>query len=236
VTETLDIVCPACGRTLRIGAEHAGKQVRCPACQQISAAPGAVTSASIAEPQTSASDDDARWHVRTPEGTVFGPIRWSELLTWVSEGRVAADCELAASSEGPWQPAGVVLPVLRMPAGNPTAATMTAPASGTGPSPFVSLGGSSVTSSSAGMFTPHRGGLVLVFGVLGIVMGCPVFSAIAWILGSRDLREIRQGRMDRQGEGITLVGMILGMIVSLLWLVFGFIGLSIALVAIAAQF
>jgi hypothetical protein len=183
----------------------------------------------------SAEDDAARWHVRTPEGVAYGPIRWSELLTWVSEGRVAADCELASSADGPWQAAGVVLPVLNSapappalsPATGSPLATLTSPFSG-GPNPAVQ--------ASGGYFMPHRGALVLVFGVLGIVVGCPVFSALAWILGSRDLREIRAGRMDRQGEGITLIGMILGMIVSILWLVFGFLSLTIALLAIAARF
>lgn len=83
---------------------------------------------------------------------------------------------------------------------------------------------------------PHRGALVLIFGLVGILMGCPLFSALAWILGSRDLREIRAGRMDRSGEGVTLIGMVLGMIITILWLVISLIFLTIALVAIAANF
>jgi hypothetical protein len=237
LSATLDIVCPSCGRTLRIDAEHAGKQVRCPACQQISAAPGPVNEASR-DPRCEAAEEDlARWHVRTPEGVVYGPIAWGELLRWVSEGRVAADCELAPSADGPWQAAGTVLPVLNA-APTPTPHPLN-PAEGSLlsslPSPF--LGGPHPAVPPAGSYlAPHRGALVLVFGVLGIVVGCPVFSALAWILGSRDLREIRAGRMDRQGEGITLIGMILGMIVTILWLVFGFLALTIVLIAIAARF
>jgi hypothetical protein len=63
---------------------------------------------------------------------------------------------------------------------------------------------------------PHRGGLVLVLGLLGF-MGCPLFSFVAWIMGSHDLREMKAGRMDRSGESPTFAGMIFGMIVSLLW-------------------
>jgi hypothetical protein len=85
------------------------------------------------------------------------------------------------------------------------------------------------------MGAPHRGPLILVFGLIGIVMGCPVFSALAWILGSRDLREMRAGRMDRQGESLTLVGMILGIILSVLWLISAFVVLTIILIAIAAN-
>src|SRR4029079_16071287 len=32
----MDLACPACGRTLRLADEHSGKQIRCPACQQVS--------------------------------------------------------------------------------------------------------------------------------------------------------------------------------------------------------
>ena len=238
MSTTLDLVCPSCGRTLRIAAEHAGKQVRCPACQQISAAPGAVTEQAPAEATAASLDQDQpAWQVRTPEGTVYGPIPWSELLIWVAEGRVAADCELGVSPDGPWRPAADVLPVLRTPA--------TAPRPTVQPGPFAPFTPPTAPTFATTAYSqpqlplgvaPHRGALVLVFGVLGIVVGCPVFSILAWIFGSRDLREMRAGRMDRQGEAITLVGMILGMIISLLWLLSAFILLSIALIAIAAQF
>lgn len=238
MSATLEIVCPACGRALRIDADHAGKQVRCPACQQISAAPGTVNQpAPEALPSAPAEDDAERWHVRTPEGVVYGPIRWAELLTWVSEGRVAADCELASAADGPWQAAGVVLPVLQATPTHAPPAANTASASGLAGSPGPFSGGPNPASLPAtGYVAPHRGALVLVFGVMGIVIGCPVFSALAWILGSRDLTLIRAGRMDRQGEGITQIGTILGMIVTILWLVSGFLTLTIALIAVAVRF
>jgi hypothetical protein len=238
LSDTLDIVCPSCGRTLRIAADHAGKQVRCPACQQISAAPGAVGQlSSAASPTPLAEEDVERWQVRTPEGIVYGPIRWNELLTWVAEGRVAADCELASSADGPWQQAGVVLPVLHgseAPSPSPLhpAPTPVLPGMPTG----FSTASYSGPMGTPGILPPHRGALVLVFGVMGIVVGCPVFSALAWILGSRDLRTMRDGRMDRQGEGITQIGMILGMVVSILWLFSVFLLLTIALIAIAIRF
>jgi len=66
---------------------------------------------------------------------------------------------------------------------------------------------------------PHRGGLILVLGVLGWVVGCPVFSVAAWMMGSSDIREMRCGRMDPAGQGITQAGYILGMINSILWII-----------------
>jgi hypothetical protein len=44
-----------------------------------------------------------------------------------------------------------------------------------------------------------------------------VFSIIAWIMGNGDLAEIRSGRMDPDGEGMTQAGRILGIIAVILW-------------------
>src|SRR5262249_40875643 len=60
---------------------------------------------------------------------------------------------------------------------------------------------------------PHRGVLILVLGILSIVGCCGlILGPIAWIMGDTDLREIREGRMDREGEGMTSAGRICGII------------------------
>ena len=64
-------------------------------------------------------------------------------------------------------------------------------------------------------YAPHRGMLILVFGILGLVV-CNIFAPIAWILGNTDLKEIRAGRMDPEGESLTNVGRILGMVGTIL--------------------
>ena len=66
---------------------------------------------------------------------------------------------------------------------------------------------------------PHRGVLILVFGILGITV-CGIFGPIAWIMGNADLNEIRAGTMDPSGEQLTNIGRILGMIGTIL-IVFG---------------
>lgn len=67
-------------------------------------------------------------------------------------------------------------------------------------------------------YQPHRGTLVLVMGLLGIIgFFTPITSLIAWILGSMDLREMKAGRMDPEGESSTRVGYILGIIATLLF-------------------
>ena len=70
--------------------------------------------------------------------------------------------------------------------------------------------------ASRSYLKPHRGPLVLTLGLVGLVCGCHVLGIPAWILGAQDLREIREGRMDPAGEGLTQAGMIIGIIASVL--------------------
>jgi hypothetical protein len=59
---------------------------------------------------------------------------------------------------------------------------------------------------------PHRGVLILVLGILGLIM-CGIFTGIpAWIMGKKDLKAIAAGEMDPAGQGLTKVGYILGII------------------------
>jgi len=59
--------------------------------------------------------------------------------------------------------------------------------------------------------TPHRGVLILVLGILSLVF-CPILGPVAWIMGKQDLTEIDAGRMDPEGRGLTLAGMVCGIV------------------------
>jgi hypothetical protein len=61
------------------------------------------------------------------------------------------------------------------------------------------------------MVQPHRGTLILVLGILGIVV-CFICGIVAWVMGNQDLRAMAAGTMDRSGEGTTKAGKICGMI------------------------
>jgi hypothetical protein len=58
---------------------------------------------------------------------------------------------------------------------------------------------------------PHRGVIILVFGILGFVV-CPFFGIAAWVMGDTDLAEIKGGRMDPAGRDLTKAGRICGMV------------------------
>lgn len=64
--------------------------------------------------------------------------------------------------------------------------------------------------SSAGM-RPHRGVLVLVLGILGLVL-CVICGVVAWIMASGDLKQMDAGLMDPSGRGLTQAGKICGII------------------------
>ncbi|MCE9544075.1 MAG: hypothetical protein K8T25_00905 [Planctomycetia bacterium] len=72
---------------------------------------------------------------------------------------------------------------------------------------------------------PHRGTLVLVLGIMGLVC-CAIFGPMAWIFGAADLKAMRSGQMDPAGESTTQIGMILGIISSVL------LGLGVAFYAL----
>jgi hypothetical protein len=80
----------------------------------------------------------------------------------------------------------------------------------------------------SGTVQPHRGVLILVFGILGIVV-CVIFGVVAWVMGSGDLKAMAAGQMDRSGEGLTRAGQIIGMISVLL----AALGIVIMIVMIA---
>lgn len=133
---------------------------------------------------------------------------------------------------------------------NPFAAPPASPL----PSPFAQPGPSQPLNGTASPFEPsavplnpyaapttlypsaatngrvHRGGAVLTFGILGLVMlpfglmcclplgVLPLgFGITAWVMGGSDLRAMRDGQMDPSGRSLTLTGMILGIVATSLF-------------------
>jgi hypothetical protein len=82
---------------------------------------------------------------------------------------------------------------------------------------------------------PHRGVLILVLGILGIVC-CFILGIIAWVMGNGDLREIDAGRMDPSGRGLTQAGKICGMVGVILWIIYIVINIIMVLLGGGAMF
>ena len=74
---------------------------------------------------------------------------------------------------------------------------------------------------------PHRGGLILALGIVGLLL-CGFAGIAAWIMGNRDLAEMDAGVMDASGRGMTQAGRVIGIItvvlnvLSLIWAIIVF--------------
>ncbi|HPY31216.1 MAG TPA: DUF4190 domain-containing protein [Verrucomicrobiota bacterium] len=74
---------------------------------------------------------------------------------------------------------------------------------------------------------PHRGTLILVLGILGLIV-CAPCGIVAWVLGSGDLKQIDAGQMDPDGRGLTNAGRICGMIATILLVLGIVVGIVLA--------
>jgi len=83
-------------------------------------------------------------------------------------------------------------------------------------------------------YQPHRGAVILVLGILSLVIFPIILGPIAWVMGNNDMREIRAGRMDPEGEGTTNAGRICGMIGTTLGIL-GMCCLGLVFISIAAS-
>ena len=230
----IETPCAGCGRKLRAPDESAGKNARCPVCGHITRLPSLGESAAAPAPQSAAAPASSSWYMRTPEGQTYGPTTRSELDRWLAEGRVTADCQLREGEGGNWNPADAVFPAIKplslpqaapsqnwqqpapfapvapVPGGFPTQAANPFAAQ-PGVNPYAAPTSANFIPGYGPRLAPHRGPMILVFGILGIFVCC-IFNILACIFGYQDLGEMRAGRMDRSGEGLTRGGMILGII------------------------
>jgi hypothetical protein len=162
--------------------------------------------------------------MKTPEGQAYGPVARVEIERWLAEGRISAECQLRVGEDAPWRPADEVFGVLSRKPPVPQ-----------GSNPFAERSVPSATTATVARqyHVPHRGGLVLALGIVGWFT-CPLFSVMAWVMGSSDLREMRYGRMDPGGIGLTQAGYYLGMIYTLLWMVILLIFIGVGLLMLMA--
>ena len=65
------------------------------------------------------------------------------------------------------------------------------------------------------MMKPHRGAVILAFGILGLVVS-QLFGVAAWVMADNDLKEMNRGYMDPTGRDLTNVGRILGIVATAL--------------------
>jgi hypothetical protein len=97
------------------------------------------------------------------------------------------------------------------------------------PNPYASPTAANYAAGPATPYgMPHRGGMVLGLGIGSISMVllglcCGLFGLVAlplgivtWVLGASDLKKMKQGQMDSSGQGMTLAGMVMGIVTTAL--------------------
>lgn len=219
----IETICQNCARKLRVDEEYAGRKARCPHCKHVYTVPDSPDALSDAF----ASEPGELWRLRTEDGSVYGPVGKSELDSWLTEGRITADCQLQRDGDVQWQPAVSVYPAL--------ATTTTAHRKEDNPfadgsantaNPYTAPRTVNPTVRTSS-YQPHRGGTILAFGIIGIAC-CIIFAPIAWVMGQSDLGQIKAGRMDPNGRSLTQAGMVLGIIGTVILaaqVIFGAIGI-----------
>jgi hypothetical protein len=80
---------------------------------------------------------------------------------------------------------------------------------------------------------PHRGTVILVLGILGLVI-CGPLGIAAWIMGNGDIKEMDAGTMDPSGRGTTQAGKICGMIATILMIIGVVIGILVVALGVVA--
>jgi hypothetical protein len=100
----IELVCTECQRRLRVQESVGGKRIKCPKCQAILRVPEPGVS-----PAAGLSD---AWHLKTADGSTYGPVPKLELDQWLGEGRMDANCQLLQEGAPAWQWASDVYPQL----------------------------------------------------------------------------------------------------------------------------
>ncbi|HTY87814.1 MAG TPA: hypothetical protein VMB80_10145 [Candidatus Acidoferrum sp.] len=81
---------------------------------------------------------------------------------------------------------------------------------------------------------PHRGTLILVLGILGLVV-CGPLGIAAWIMGSGDLKQMDAGTMDPAGRGTTQAGKICGIVATVLLVLGVIVAAAVFMFGVAAS-
>ena len=84
------------------------------------------------------------------------------------------------------------------------------------------------------MLQPHRGAVILAFGILGLVF-CQLFGVAAWVMGDNDLQEMNRGYMDPSGRELTKTGRILGMVATGLMVTWVFVVIVFLMAGMVAR-
>ncbi len=199
----IEFKCQHCGKQLRTPDNSAGKQGRCPHCQNLMQIP----TASTKQAEQAATDPfhDVLGPTQKPAAAPLQDDLFGNLPPHETPGAAPSTPQASGFAAGPSN------------AANPYSAPAYSGGAGYG----------------GGSYRPHRGGMVLTLGIISLVLAffggffsfccCPFIGwgadviALALavpgaILGQMDLKAMKNGQMDPSGRGMTQSGMIMAII------------------------
>ena len=137
-----------------------------------------------------------QYYFKTSDDNEYGPIDEGKIRAWLEQGRMNQDSLVRAVDSGEWRPMN----------NYPELMALLAPSSSvTPPKPTPP------PQADVKHYEPHRGVLILTFGILGVAC-CFPFGIAAWVMGNNDMKQIEAGTMDPTGKGTTNAGKICGII------------------------
>ena len=141
-----------------------------------------------------------KFYFKSNVGEEYGPISAIEISEWQNQGRKNSASLVRYEASEDW------LPLSR----------------------FAELCSTTQqpTQQDIQSFQPHRGAMILTFGIIGVAC-CFPFGIAAWVMGHTDIKLIDSGEMDPTGRSMTNGGKICG-IISVILTVIG-CGLQLAL-------
>jgi len=156
-----------------------------------------------------------QYYFKASDENEYGPIDEGEIHAWLQQGRMNQGSLVRAVDSGEWRPLSDY----------PELMALAAPSSSAPPSTTPS------PQADVKHYAPHRGALILTFGILGIAC-CFPFGIAAWIMGNNDMQQIEAGMMDPTGKATTNAGKICGIIGTTV----AILGCGLQLLSIALEF
>ena len=124
-----------------------------------------------------------KFYFKSNDGEEYGPISASDVREWQNQGRMNNESLVRYSNSRDWKPL----------------------------SDFSELNPPTPTQQGGQDFQPHRGSMILTFGIIGVAC-CFPFGIAAWVMGHSDIKSIDSGVMDPSGRSMTNGGKICGII------------------------
>ena len=130
-----------------------------------------------------------KFYFKSNDGEEYGPISASDVREWQNQGRMNNESLVRYSNSRDWKPLSDFSELNSL---TPT------------PTPTP-------TQQGGQDFQPHRGSMILTFGIIGVAC-CFPFGIAAWVMGHSDIKSIDSGVMDPSGRSMTNGGKICGII------------------------